>query len=75
MIDHNIIGYAEMFKKEDLQTFADKNHILDPVNWKSICRYIFIISDGAVYFSSTKYRFIAGSTPKVEYIAFSLASQ
>lgn len=42
IVNHNIIGYAETFKKRDLQLFADANHISDPINQKFICGYIFI---------------------------------
>ena len=72
-IDHNIIGYAETSKKEDMQAFADADHASDPVDRVSICGYVFTISGGAVCFNSTKQRSVAGSTMEAEYIALSLA--
>lgn len=75
MVDHNIIEYAKTFKKRDMQVFVDANHILDLINQKSICRYVFIISRYVICFNSTKQRFIAGLTKKIKYIALNLASQ
>ena len=74
-VDHNIIGYAGTSKKGDLQAFADADHASDPVDRKSIRGYVFTISGGAVCFSSTKQRSVAGSTTEAEYIALSLASR
>lgn len=61
-------------KKEDIQAFTDADHASDPVDRKSIRGYVFTIFGGAVCFSSTKKRSVAGSTTKVEYTALSLAS-
>lgn len=54
IIDYNIIGYADIFKKEDIQAIADADYTLDLVDPKSICRYIFTILRKAICFSSTK---------------------
>lgn len=57
-----------------MQAFADADHALDPIDWKPICGYVFTILGGAVCFSSTKQRSVAGSTTEAEYVALSLAS-
>lgn len=75
MIDLNIIEYAKISKKRDIQVFADAGHIFNPINWKFIYRYIFIISGDVVCFSSTKQRSVAGSTIEAKYIALSLTFQ
>ena len=74
IVNHNIIGYARTSTKEDMQAFADTDHVSDPIDRKSICGYIFIISGGAVCFNSTKQRSVTGFIMKAEYIALSLAS-
>ena len=74
-MDYNIIGYAGTSKKGDMQAFADADHASDPIDRKSIRGYVFTISGGAVCFSSTKQRSVAGSTTEAEYIALSLASR
>lgn len=58
-----------------MQAFADLKLVSHPADWKSICGYVFTISSGAVYFSSTKQRFFAYSIIEAKYIALSLASQ
>lgn len=73
-LDYFIIDY-NITKKGDMQAFADADHALDPIDWKSICGYIFTILGGAVCFSSTKKRSIAGSTTEAKYVALSLASR
>lgn len=64
-----------MSKKGGMQAFADTEITFDPIDWKSICRYIFIISESVVCFNSTKQRFVTGLTMEAKYIALSLASQ
>lgn len=54
MVDCNIIGYARRSKKTNMQDFADADHVSDLVNQKSISRYIFIIYDNIMCFSSIK---------------------
>lgn len=50
IVDHNIIGYAGISKKEDIQAFADADHASDPVDRKSIRGYVFTILGGAIFF-------------------------
>lgn len=73
MVDQNIIGYIRISKKGDLQTFANINYALDPVDPKSIYKYIFTISGSVVYFSKTKQRFVTSSITGGKYIVLSLA--
>lgn len=74
-VDHNIIGYAGTSKRDDMQAFSDADHASDPVDRKSVRGYVFMISGGAVCYSSTKQRSVAGSTAEAEYIALSMASR
>lgn len=58
-----------------MQVFADADHASNPIDRKSIRGYVFTISGGAVCFSSTKQRSVAGSTTEAKYVALSLASR
>lgn len=72
MIDHNIIDYACISKKEEMQAFANMDYVSNLVDWKSICEYVFTISGGTICFNSIKQRFVAGFITEAEYIALSL---
>ena len=72
-VDHNIIGYADTSKKEDMQAFSDVDYASDPSDKKSIRGFVFTIMGEVVCFNSTKQRSVAGSTTETEYIVLSLA--
>lgn len=73
MVNHNIINYAKISKKTNIQIFAVTDHVSDLINRKFICEYIFIIFYGKVYFSNSKQRSINDSTTKAKYIIVNLA--
>lgn len=54
MLDHNIIGYARISQKKDMQAFIDANYISDLIDQKSICRYLLMMSGRIVYLNSIK---------------------
>ncbi len=65
-VDHNIIGYAGISKKEGMYAFSDACNTSDSTDRKSIRGLIFIIIGGVVCFNSTKQRSVAGSTTGAE---------
>lgn len=73
MLDHNIIRYAGTSKKRNVHVFVDANLTSDQTDWKSICRYVFTIFEGAIYIDNTNQRYVTGFTTETEYIVLSLA--
>lgn len=73
-VDHNIIGYVGISKTENMQAFADADYAPDLVDRKSICGYIFTISDGTISFNNINQRSVAGFTTEAEQIVLSLVS-
>jgi hypothetical protein len=58
-----------------ISSFSDADWASNKIDWKSISRYTFLLSGGAISWTSKKQSIVALSSMEVEYITMTLATK